>query len=150
MEIKTKQPTWKLSTILKFPRCADCFKTICRRIRSEMKIFYYRTLPHVGWGFQSVRNFPIEIKTIQRNSKISTNLKFPLCPTGNKTICRRIRQKMTILLLTLTLDIYIIMWAVGLSFFLSVRLLLAYGNQNQTTHVKSKHNSEIPTMCRTF
>ena len=25
----------------------------------------------------------------------------------------------------------------GLSFFLSVRLLVAYGNQNQTTHVKA-------------
>ena len=34
---------------------------------------------------------------------------FGICPTGNKTISRRIRQKMTILLLTLTLDICIIM-----------------------------------------
>ncbi len=66
-------------------------------------------LPHVGWVFQSVRKFPIEIKTIQRISKLNANLKSPQCPTGNKTICRRIRQKMTILLLTLTLDIYIIM-----------------------------------------
>ena len=74
-----------------------------------MKIFYYRTLPHVGWGFQSVRKFPIEIKTIQRISKLNANLKSPQCPTGNKTISRRIRQKMTISLLTLTLDIYIIM-----------------------------------------
>ena len=47
-------------------------------------------------------------------------------------------------------SIYIIMWDVGLSFFLSVRLLVAYGNQNQTTHVKAKRNSEIPTLCRMF
>ena len=40
-------------------------------------------------------------------------------------------------------SIYIIMWAVGLSFFLSVRPLVAYGNQNQTTHIKTKHNSEF-------
>ena len=40
-----------------------------------MEIFYYRTLPHVGWGFQSVRKFPIEIKTIQRISKLNANLK---------------------------------------------------------------------------
>ena len=61
-----------------------------------MKKFYHRTLPHVGWGFQSVRKFPIEIKTIQLISKPSTNLKFPQCLTGNKTICRKIRPKMKI------------------------------------------------------
>ena len=34
--------------------------------------------------------------------------------------------------------IYIIMWDVGLSFFLSVRLLVAYGNQNSSIHLKTK------------
>jgi hypothetical protein len=70
-----------------------------------MKFFYYRTLTHVGWGFQSVRKFLIEIKIIQLIAKPSTNLKSPQWPPGNKTICKQIGQNMTILLLTLTLDI---------------------------------------------
>ena len=142
--------------ILKFSHCAERFKIIRGKIRPEMKFFYYSTLTHntyilVGWVWQSVRKFPIEIKTVQPISKLSTNLKFPHCPTGNKTICKKIGPKMTkIYYCNETHDIYIIMWDVGLSIFLSVRLLVAYRNQNQSTHIKAKHDSEILTLCRMF
>ena len=46
--------------------------------------------------------------------------------------------------------IYIIMWDVGLSFFLSVHLLFAYGNQKSSIPLKTKHDFEIPTLYRTF
>ena len=39
IEIKTNPLIPKLSTILKFPYYADCFKTICRKIGPKMKNF---------------------------------------------------------------------------------------------------------------
>ena len=65
-------------------------------------------------------------------------------------ITKQLRKEYIPNLLENWLFLYIIMWAVGLSNFLSVRLLIAYGNQNPSTHIKAKHNSEIPTLCRTI
>ena len=54
------------------------------------------TFSLVGWGFQSVRKLPIEIKTNPLIPKLSTNFKFPHSLSSNKAICKEIGQKIKI------------------------------------------------------